>query len=174
MTSRSGSEHSISAFVVVLVYLYGWIKSYEKCQQISVRDILENPNPIEQVVTVCIKLYLPYLEVFLIILGGVMVMFAVDKILVSIISLSAGAVTIGDSYATRIFLSCFKQWQIVGGIIISFGFTGCVTMAFLLWMRMQDSPSEKMLAEGLTTINIFGMIIAMNIIMLQAFVGKPE
>jgi predicted lysophospholipase L1 biosynthesis ABC-type transport system permease subunit len=171
--SHTGAEHSISAFVVILIFLFGWIKSYERTRNVRARDIIDGDNSLEQIYKLVFDMFVPYLEVWMIVVAGVMVMFAVDKILVTIISISNGSVTLGDSYGTRIFLACFKQWQIIGAIATAFGVIIALTIGFMFWMRLQDKPSESLLASGLSMINIFGLVIAMNLIVIQGYISSP-
>lgn len=170
--STGAPEHGLAAFIVVIIFLFGWIRSYEAVQKFRVRDVIEG-DAVGTLFLICWKTFTPYLEVWLLVLAAVMVMFSTDKILVSIISMSSARVTVGDAYATRIFLSCFKQWQIIGAILMSFGLVIGMTFVFMFWIRMQNAPSEQVLTHGLRTINIFGMVIALNMIVLQSLVSRP-
>lgn len=172
------SEHGISGFLVVLVFLYGWIRSFEVVQTLTLRDVAEVSSEdgfwgIERIMNIAWRLFLPYTEIWMLIIAGIIMLFVVDKIFVTIVSMRDKKVTIGDSYATRIFLACFKQWQILIAIIMSLSLIMGCTVAFLFWMRMQDNPDEKLLARGLELINIYGMIIALNIIFIQSFISRP-
>lgn len=166
-----GAEHGISALLVVLIYMYGWIKSYEVTTRFRVRDVIEGTP--YRLFSICFQILFPYLEVWMIIVVGIMMLFAVDKILVTIMSMSYVGVTIADSYATMILLSCFRQWQIIGGIAMSMMVVIGLTFTFMFWIRLQHTPSEQLLSRGLSTINIFGMVLALNIVIIQSFITKP-
>lgn len=172
-TASPGSEHGISAFLVIIIFLYGWVKSYEQTQNIKVRDVIEGGSALPRIGKLVVKMFLPYLEVWVIVVAGLMVMFSVDKILVTIISLSNGSVTLGDAYATRIFLACFKQWQILGAILTAMGLIVALTVGFLMWLQLQDAPSEALMAQGLSMINVFGLLMALNLIIIQGFISRP-
>lgn len=173
LSSLGKAEDGISVTLVLLVFLIGWIKAFYQTSQIRVKDVKDGDYAYAQMILLSAKLVGPYLEVWILLLTGIIILFIIDKIFVTIMSLTAGGnVTIGDGYGTAVFLSALKQLPILGAMITSMAASITLALAWMFYIRIQLDPQEELLSRGLKIIQIFGLVLAFNMMVIQGYFLK--
>jgi hypothetical protein len=164
-------EDSVSVVLVLIIFLMGWTKAYYNVMQITVKEVKDGDWAYTQLITLTLRMLVPYLEVWVVLLCGILILFIVDKVLATIMSLSANSgLVIADGYAVNIFLSALKQWPILGAMVMSMIATVGASAAWMYFIRIQKKPSEELLRRGLSGIHIFGLILGLNMMITQGFV----
>ena len=172
-SSLARHEDGVSVALVIIVYLLGWLRAYHAMSMVHMRDVKDGTYAYTQLIRLSMKFVVPYMEVWVTLLCGIIILYIVDKLFVTIMSLSeSGEVTLGDGYALSVFLAALKQWQIIGAIFASMATTIGVAVMFMYYMRVQKRPDEAILNKGLTLIQIFGLVLTFTIVAMQGvFIG---
>ena len=165
-------ELSISTTVILLLYLMGWIRAYAKSQDLTLRQVREG-SFLLQTWSASGVLMLPYFEMWAVVLIGVMMMFVVDKIFVTCMSMSrARPLTFGDNYAVLMMASCFSSWPILLAMTATWALVAGIALAFIYYMRVQlpRKSDEARFRNGLNLIQVAGLVVGMNVMIAQGFV----
>jgi hypothetical protein len=163
-------EDAVSVTLVLVVYLLGWVRAYSEASGIHVKDVQEGSYAFSQLLDLTFKLLLPYFEVWVVLLCGLIILYIVDKIFVTIVSLtSQGGITMGDSYATGIFLGALQQMPILSAMLVSMAATMVLVMAWMYYVRVQKKPSDALLNRGMNAMQIFGLVLAFSMMIIQGY-----
>lgn len=166
----TSSEKSLSALVSLLVFLLGWIRAFAVCQDVSIDDIAESDY--WQLLWVSLRMLAPYLEVWAVLAASIMVLIIVDCNLAMVAGLLPnGALSMGDGYATLVFMGAFWSWQVILAIGVTMTMVLVCSMALMYYVKVQRNvrSQEPLLRYGLVLIHIFGICLGVCLLIVQGF-----
>lgn len=163
-------EDGLSTTLLILVFLSGWIGSYSAAQRLNVAAV-KVPAPLTEVAHRVVGLFTPYLSLWILFIVSFMLLFLVDKLLASILSLTAeGNVTFMASTATSLLLRCFTQYRVFVAAAMTMAIMASGYTVVIMWARKNRFARDDYMQTGLSIVNIFSLIVFLHLAAFQGYV----
>ncbi len=140
------------------------------CQNITIDDIVDASY--WQLLWISLRMLAPYLEVWAVVVASILILIIVDVNLVMVAGLLPnGTLTMGDGYATLVFMGAFWNWQVVLAFGVTMTVIVCSSMAYMYYIKVQRNVRrlESRLRHGLLLIHIFGICLGLCLLIIQGF-----
>ena len=170
MAENAAVEQSLSAVVTLLTFLLGWIRAFAICESVTVQEIVDADYL--HLLWITLRMLAPYLEMWAVVLAGILILIIVDCNLVMIAGLLPnGRLTMGDGYATLVFMDAFWNWRVVLAMMTTMMVVVFSSMAFMYYIKVQRRVHrfESVLRRGLVLIHIFGVCLGLCMLIVQGF-----